>query len=131
MALDGNRWLHVPDRQPCIFDIDLCCESEMGRWVRVRRRLYKKAMVARSVANAHPAMRIGTQAKTLASEDVNTCFLKSREHLPRWLRERIAVLDIADVNMYVPDVGCRWSGDTGDGDNRWYTVIFGCEGEAP
>lgn len=139
MALDGNRWLHVPDGAPAIFDVDLYSVSPMGSWVQVRKRLASKGFEGRTIENAvtiHPSSRLTRQKAMGFSPEVGSCFLKSPEHLPAWLRERIAVLNISDDGVYVPGIGKRWSSILQDmaevtlkidPRKRWYTVLHGCE----
>lgn len=142
MALDGNRWLHVPDGAPAIFDVDLYSVSPMGSWVQVRKRLASEGFEGRTIENAvtiHPSSRLTRQRAMGFAPEVGSCFLKSPEHLPAWLRERIAVLNISDAGTYVPGIGKRWSSillDRAelplkiDPAKRWYTVLHGCEGYA-
>ena len=75
---------------------------------------------------------------------VNVCFLKDPKYLPKWIRERIAVLNIAEGATYIPQVGKRWAEFVpsvtvpnatwkrlDDNGKRWYTLDVNCEGVKP
>lgn len=139
MALDGNRWLHVPDGVPAIYDVDLYSVSPMGSWVEVRKRIPPTGRASEAVAHSvaiHPSSRLTRTRAVGFSPEVGSCYLRTADHMPSWLRERIAVLNIADAGVFVPGVGKRWGATLrdmsemlikADPTKRWYTVLHGCE----
>ncbi len=139
MALDGNRWLHVPGETPSVFDVDLFSVSPMGSWVQVRKLSLHKGFTGRSIEHLfaiHPSNRLMREKSIAFAPEVGSCFLRSEEHLTKWMRERIAVLNIAEAGATIPGVGKRWKGLISDAaelppkidpTKRWYTVLYGCE----
>lgn len=152
MAVDANKWLHVPEGVPCIYDVDAASVDEMGPWVRVKRRVLtpKRAPSELIVAfEIHPSNRVVGVRKGTVS--VNTCFIREVALLPKWLQGRLAVLRMADPDVWIRNVGQRWgnqikggspwsvaTGNARDGwqradddGYRWYTLDVGCEGVEP
>lgn len=152
MAVDANKWLHVPEGVPCIYDVDAASVDEMGHWVRVKRRvLTHKREVAELTAafGLHPNGRLAGGRTGPVS--TNTCFIREVALLPKWMQGRLAVLRIADPDVWIRNVGQRWgnqikggspwSATTGnardgwqredDDGYRWYTLDVGCEEFGP
>ena len=149
MGVDANKWLHVPEGVPCIYDVDLNSVDEMGAWVRVKRRVLLSSRSTAELESAmmlHPSGRMygGAAGVGKQTHAINVCFLKDPKYLPQWIRERIAVLNIAEGDAYIPQVGKRWTefilsvtvhsttwSRPGDDGKRWYTLDVNCEKVKP
>lgn len=138
-----TRWLTDTFNQaPSIYDVDLNAVDQDAPWVRVKRRTVdmKSApwmphmLGLDSAMESHPTTRVQVKG-------VDVAYFKSLEDLPMWLRERIAVLNIADAGDWIKGVGKRWTlseyaktpnwsrdlNNTG----RCYTIEMNCEGTQP
>lgn len=148
MGVDANKWLHIPEGMPCIYDVDMNSVDEMGAWVRVKRRVLLTSRMSAELDNSmhsHPSGRMyGAAGMGKQIHAVNVCFLKDPKYLPKWIRERIAVLNIAEGDTYIPQVGKRWTefvssvavhkttwSRPGDDGKRWYTLDVNCEKVKP
>ena len=150
MAIDANKWLHVPEGVPCIYDVDTRSVDDMGHWVRVKRRVLtprREFAELTAAFSLHPNGRLAA-GRTATAVPVSTCFIREVDMLPRWMQGRIAVLRMADPDTWVRHVGMRWGNEikggspwqggsvnsTGawqradDDGYRWYTLDVGCEG---
>lgn len=125
MSVQANKWLHVPGDIPCIIDIDLKTVDTFGPWVRVRKFNFNQSNQARQLkALMHEHVLTRYHASKAGS-----CFVRDAKFLPLWVRERIAVLNIAEAGTFIPNVGKRWECLPSDGGpNRWYTLDVNCEG---
>jgi hypothetical protein len=134
-------WLPDAATPPCVFDIDLHSVDTDAPWVKISTRHVTKDATAenslfslRHFFTQHPVLR------TAISPD-HTLHLTSSGDVPKWIRERIAVLNMADVDTLIIGVGKRWSSsmyakaktwilDTeslGALDRRFYTLDWNCE----
>lgn len=145
MAIDANKWLHVPEGAPCIYDVDTRSVDDMGHWVRVKRRVLtprREFAELTAAFSLHPSNRLFSVKPTIVP--VNTCFIREVDMLPRWMQGRLAVLRMADPDAWVRNVGVRWGSSirggspwgvgqerwerSDDDGYRWYTLDVGCEG---
>jgi hypothetical protein len=138
MAVDPCKWLHiVKDAPPSILDIDLkAVDYGMGGWVRIKRRVLTATTASgayRELMNAyqrHACERLGSP-DMLSAGGVrqNTTHLRDAKYLPSWVRERIAVLNVAPEDAPIRKVGIRWPAtpDAPEDNTRWYTIELGCE----
>lgn len=137
MAIDANRWLHVPEGVPCVYDVDTQSVDEMGHWVRVRYYALTtedRCKHLNALLKNHPSGRFSGK----------TCCIREVDMLPRWMQGRLAVLRMADPDAWVRNVGVRWGSSirggspwgvgqerwerSDDDGYRWYTLDVGCEG---
>ena len=137
MAVDPCKWLHiVKDAPPSILDIDLkAVDYGMGGWVRIKRRVLTAQQPAGAYSELTAAMcrhaigRMGGGALTASGAAINVAHLRDAKYLPEWVRGRIAVLNVAEAGVHIPEVGIRWmaSKDDPENENRWSTIEIGCE----
>ena len=130
-------FLHPDEHtRPCIFDVNLAAvDPEREGWMRVSLRYvqlpgdqtYSAMKLSLSSAlTHHPAHRVGVKG-------IPSYHFKKYELIPEWIRERIAVLNMAQLDMWVRGIGKRWC-DTHSfayGNKRYYTLEWNCEEKVP
>ena len=145
MSAVGERWMY-PDAntQPCIFDINMnAVDPDVAGWIGVSRRVlsggpigsgYGLLTISREGAfEHHPTSRVSVKG-------IDRLHLRAAQDIPLWMRERIAILNMAEAGMYIPRIGKRWSiqdharsgnwnGTNMPGDMRYYTLEWNPEKE--
>jgi hypothetical protein len=140
------RWLfHPPTGVACTFDIHTKAVDPQSPWVRVRRRCVPRSaeealdgMTLLEAMTRHPSTRPHTTG-VLSRLSTYVVALQEMEDLPRWVRERIAILNMAEAGTRIPGIGKRWVvWDTAfnslpmpdrEVPSAYYTLEFACENE--
>jgi hypothetical protein len=107
-------------------------------WVKVRRQLVQTMAYEWSPTIAIEAAFVTHPSARVKLEALQVSHMLSISHLPVWMQERIAVLNIADAGTWIRGVGKRWpyisSARRGDWRldtshlGRQYTLDVNCEG---
>jgi hypothetical protein len=132
-----KNWLE-PDEttRPGVFDIDTRAvdPESVPNWVNVRRRFLNTHEAPRALLDITPsnAMTNHPSSRYLV-KGVDMLNIGGFEHLPMWMQERIAVLNMAPEGVVIPDVGKRWAdsphkmrflADRGEDNKRFYTLLW-------
>jgi hypothetical protein len=139
-AIDKREWMFpTASAAPRIFDINLAAvDQERDGWTQVKMRMVnvgpQKSLMGISLGAAlmHPPPS-RAQVKGLP-----THHFTKYEMLPTWMQERIAILNIADADRYIPGIGIRWTWKAVSRtpsphgieilDKRYYTLTWNCKG---
>lgn len=134
MSTHPEKWIAGHEGKPRIFDIDTKAVDKESTWVRVCRRVLNRGIEKEELLfalNDHPSVRLGQR-----SAQPGTTFFRGLDDLPPILRERIAVLKMAEAGTVIPCIGKRWpntiaSGQNwaraGDDEYRFFTIEVDCE----
>ncbi len=115
-------WLFKPQNSPpAVFDVDLCSVDDRNPWCSIAKweRLKPDDASLLKLMRHPPFARFVARPLRLSAVEHIT-YVSNEWDLPKWLRERLAVLRMAPDGAHVRGIGKRW-------DTRYYTIELNWE----